>query len=84
MITKISIAIKDLKHCNIDQLCYYLNSFGCKFVDPNYLKQIITNQIFDIQFQITNNSEVCNNSEKSNNNNNIQIIFTEFIKIHKY
>lgn len=84
MITKIANALNDLKHCDIDQLFYHLNRFGCKFVDSNSLKQIIVNQISVIQFRVTNNSKVCNNSEKSNNNNNIQIIFTELIKIQQY
>jgi len=85
MITKIANALNDLKHCEIDQLFYYLNSFGCKFVDSNSLRQIIVNQISDKQFRVTEkNSKVCNNSERSNNNNNIQIIFTELIKIQQH
>jgi len=64
MITKIANGLNDLKHCNIDQLFYYLNSFGCKFIDSNALKQIIVNQISDIQFQVNNNSKVCHNSKK--------------------
>lgn len=71
MITNIANGIKDLKNSNIQQLLYYLNSYGHKFNDLNDLINIVVNQIDDIHTQINNNFKVCNNYVKSNNNNNI-------------
>jgi len=59
-----------------------LKSFDCRFKELEYLLCILLNQRNEIQFQINNIFKVSNFYEKNNNNNNIQIIFTELIKIH--